>query len=77
MDIWVVGTSNQRLITGPCTETKFSKKKVGTGKTAFCTRHSICLNICLMLSIVVLSTTKQFSSFLKKGFHFSENLFQS
>ena len=27
MDIWIVGTSNQHLITGPCTETKFSKKK--------------------------------------------------
>ena len=24
--IWVVGTSNQLLITGPYTETKFSKK---------------------------------------------------
>ena len=26
MDIWVVGTSNQLLITGPYAETEFSKK---------------------------------------------------
>ena len=32
MDIWVVGTSNQLLLTGPYTETKFSKKKKVTAK---------------------------------------------
>ena len=51
MDIWVVSTSNQLFITGSYTETKFSKKKVHTGKTAFfvidpfCTPLSIFLNI--------------------------------
>ena len=51
MDIRVVGTSNQLFVTGSYTKTKFSKKYVGTGKTAFfvigplCTPHSICLNI--------------------------------
>ena len=35
MDIWVVGTSNQLFIAGSYTETKFSKKKIDTGKTVF------------------------------------------
>ena len=51
MDIWVVGSSNQLFITGSYTETKLSKNKADTDKTAFfvigpfCTSHSICLNI--------------------------------
>ena len=51
MDFWVVGTSNQLFITGSYTETKFKKKAVDTGKTAFFmiglsyTPHFICLNV--------------------------------
>ena len=35
MDIWVVGSSNQLFITDSYTETKLSKNKVDTDKTAF------------------------------------------
>ena len=35
MGIWVVSTTNQLFIRGSQTETKFSKKKVVTGKTLF------------------------------------------
>ena len=52
MDNWIVGTSNQLFRRGSYSETKiFIKIKVVTGKTpffvtgAFCTPHSICLNI--------------------------------
>ena len=51
MDIWVVSTSNQLFTQGSLPETKFRKCKVVTGKIsffvigAFCTSHSICLNI--------------------------------
>ena len=64
---------------------KRKKKKIDTGKTVFfvigpfCTPHSICLNIgfwegsfvwICTLSVIVLLTTKLFSSFLKKRFLF-------
>ena len=57
MAIWVVGTSNQLLITDPYTETNFQKNKVDTGKTMFfvigpfCIPHSIHLNICVKHNI--------------------------
>ena len=49
MDIWVAGTSNLLFLRGPKTGKNFPKKI--TGKTplfvigAFCSCHSICLNI--------------------------------
>ena len=68
MDIWVVGTSNQ-------------KNKVVTGSVfvigPFCTYHSIYLNITFRVlyvnsafSILLLSTKKRYPSFLKR-FSFS------
>ena len=88
---WVVGTSNQPFKTGSYNETKFSKKWVVTGKTVFfvigpfCTHHSICLNIDFWhdhfvwnnaFSILVLSTKKQHSSFLKKVFVYQKTCFK-
>ena len=64
------------------TETKFSTKNISSGKTVFfviggpfCTCRSICLNISfdrsashrnIVLSMVVLSTKKRYSSFSEK-----------
>ena len=48
MDILLVDTSNELFIKGSQVKTKFSKKKVVTGKTPFfviipfCTLHTIC-----------------------------------
>ena len=76
MDIWIVGTSNQLFVRDSYTEKFFSKNKVVTGKTPFfceklCTPHSIYLNRAVLygnvaFSILLLSTKKQYSSFLKK-----------
>ena len=70
----------------------FQKNKVATGKTlffvigSFCTRHSIVLTVASDMvvlygndafSILVLSNKKRYSSFLKKDFVFTKNLFQS
>ena len=81
MDIWVVDTSNRLFIRGSKTETKFSKKKIINDKTRFfvigpfCTHHSICLKIGSDMevlygndafSMLVVSTEKRYSSFLKK-----------
>ena len=77
MDIWIVGTSNQLFVRDSYTEKYFSKNKVVTGKTPFfceklCTPHSIYLSDRAVLygnvafSILLLSTKKQYSSFLKK-----------
>ena len=51
MCIWEIGLLNQLFISSSYTETKFKKKEVFSGKTAFfviglfCTPHPICLNI--------------------------------
>ena len=93
MDIWVVGALNLVFIRGLSNEIKFSKNKGVHGKTLFfwqgqfCTPHSICLLILVFdkaflyenatFSIIILSSKKLYSSFLKKTFSFPENLFQS
>ena len=92
MNIWILSILNQLFVRGSYTEIKFSKNKVVSGKTPhfvigpFCIPHSICLNIDfwkqvlygnVTFSIVVLSTKKWNSSFSKKAFCFSQNLFQS
>ena len=86
MDIWVVGTTNQLFIRGSLTETKFSKSSywqtpffvIGT----FCSHHFIfiCLDIGFWydaFSILLLSTKKRYSSFLKKVFIFQEIYFKA
>ena len=79
MDIWVVGTSNQLFLRDAKTETNFPKKGF-TGKTPlfviglFCSRHSTLASdraVLIgndMLSILVVSTKKPYSSFLEKVF---------
>ena len=57
MDIWLVGTSNQLLITGPYTETKFSKNKVDPGKTTFFVIGPFCAPHSIFVLTFVLSVT--------------------
>ena len=90
---WVVGTSKQLFIRGFYTETKFFKKQSSYWQnSALCDRSIFVLTILFALtlasdmavlhgndvfSILVLSTEKRYSCFLKKGFSFPENVFQS
>ena len=81
MNIQVVGTSNQLIITGSYTETKFSKK-IKYVLAKLCSLSQVPFKRAVlygydMLSIVLLSRTKQFSSlFFFKGFCFSKICFK-
>ena len=77
MDIQMVGTSNQLYIRGSSTETKFSKKESTEllAKLHFVLPILFVLTLAsdravlygnVMLSVLVLSTKKQYSSFLKR-----------
>ena len=89
MDIWVVSTSNQLFIRGSETETKFSNKVI-TDKTPFFVMVHFVLTTLFVLtlasdmavlywsafSILVLSTRKRYSSFLKRVFVFQKMCFK-
>ena len=92
MDIWVVGALNLVFIRGLYNEIKFSKNKGVHGKTLFfwqgqfCTPHSICLLTLVFdktflyenvtFSILILSSKKRYSSFLKKHLVFQKTCFK-
>ena len=91
MDIWVVGTSTQLFITGSYTETNFSKAWSSYWQNSvFCDKHFVPLILFVLTlaseravlyqnvshSILVLSTKKRHSSFLKKFFVFQKICFK-
>ena len=74
-DIWVAVTSNQLLIRGSNTKTKFSEKKMVTDKTSFFVN---CLILTSEMAVYYRNIVfkKWCSNFLKKAFIFEKICFK-